>query len=88
MGATALNSIDITGATIVNTSAVTTTGGQTYTGATTLRCSSTFTGGNIRFSTINGASGQNLTIDTTGTSSVSGAIGSTMGPFQLIPLAV
>ena len=46
-----------------------TTGLQSY-GATTLDAAATFSGGNLSFSTINGTSGQNLTIDTTGTSSV------------------
>ena len=78
-GTTALASLttDASGSAFIDTSAITTTGTQTYNNAVTLGVDTTLAStGNITFgSTLNGAHA--LTVDTSGTTTFSGAVGGT-----------
>jgi fibronectin-binding autotransporter adhesin len=74
-----VNVLQVTGTTNLNTASVSTSGGQTYSGAVTLGAGTTLASsgsGAIGFgSTVNGAHG--LTVNTGGTTSFAGAVGGT-----------
>src|SRR5579871_495156 len=81
-GTTALTSIDVTGTTDINTTAISTSGNQTYTGAVTLAASPTLTSttGNIGLGTTDAktAGSEGLTVDATaGSVSFNGTVGGT-----------
>lgn len=75
---TGLSSLSVSGSSVVNGAAITSSGGQTYSGAVTLGGDTTLTstgGGNIAFgAAVNG--GFQLTVNTAGTTTFGGAVGS------------
>ncbi len=76
-GGTGLASLSVSGTTAINTTAVTTTGGQTYSSAVTLGAAAVLTtgGGNILFSsTITGAANNLTLVSHAGTTTVSGTL--------------
>ena len=78
-----VGSINIAGASNINGGSVYTSGDQTYSGAVTINSDTALYGANLNLASINGSSGQNLTFNTSGTSSVSGIIGSNINNLAL-----
>ena len=75
-GVAALASLSVSGTTFIDTSAITTTGGQTYTGAVTLDATTTLTSSNLTAGVIN-ANGFNLFIDDADNAVITGDISGT-----------
>ena len=85
-GTTALNSLSVSGASDINTTNITTTGDQIFTGAVTLGADLISSGANVTFgSTINGdaAGTRSLSVVSSGTTTFTGAIGGTNSLFNV-----